>query len=122
MKLKQLKTPSLAIASLILLANSAWATDSVATASASGSYIDFSPTVSSAILLEVTNGFEFAYREVFADSAPSFSTVQGGITLADGQYTFQLTGSADGSASVRQSGTFEVTGGNITLGNNGAEE
>jgi len=122
MKLKFLKTSSLALASMLLLANSAWA-GSVATASASGSYINFSPSVSSAILLEVTNGFEFAYREVFADGAPSFSTTQGDTTLADGQYTYQLTGSVDDSgAIVRQSGTFEITGGNITLGYSGAEE
>ena len=97
----------------------------MASASASGTTIDWSPSINSAIVLEVVNGFEFSHRQVFSDSAPYFSSTEGGRSLNDGQYTYQLTGStaSDGSGqAVRQSGSFEVSGGNITLNEDGAED
>lgn len=110
---------------LFLLANSVWANNPVATASGGGSTINWSPTISSAIVLEVVNGFEFTHRQVFTNGSPYFSSTEDGRSLRDGQYTYQLTGStaADGQGEmVRQSGSFEVVNGNITLPEKNSEE
>ena len=114
--MKNLNKPLFVLAGLVLSASAS--AGPVATASASGNSIDWQPKVSSGILLEVTNGLQFSYRKVFSNSNPSFSTTQDGKSLTDGQYTYQLTGSssADGKgAMLRESGTFEVTNGNISL-------
>lgn len=123
---KRILNKSLLLATgLFLLANSAWATDTVATASGGGSIIEWTPNVNSTIVLEVVNGFEFTHREVFTDSAPYFSSIEGGRNLNDGQYNYQLTGSAsaDGQGeTLRQSGSFEVINGNITLSDDSSDE
>jgi len=124
MKKHILNKATVLAAGVFLLATSASA-NTVATASGGGTAIEWTPNVNSTIVLEVVNGFEFAYREVFTDSSPYFSSTEGGRSLSDGQYTYQLTNttSVEGSGkTLRQSGSIEVNNGNITLSDNSSDE